>query len=271
MSFKKITFLFSFLLVLFGLFSNVRAEENFLSIKGEHFIIYYETKDDAFWADQVQDQADRYYDKIASMMGYARYQNYWSWDNRAKIIIYSSKERFHEATGQPEWATAGAVRDQFLFRSRVIISYRQHDDFLENVLPHEISHLMLQDFIGAGPNLPIWFDEGVAQLQENSKLSLARQAVKIFLKDNRYINFPDLFVLDVRRVSDVNLVQLFYAESVTVLDFLIKRYGNSSFQELCFEMKNGLDFQSAFKKIYGSSIASTDDFEKKWLRYMQNE
>lgn len=249
----------------------LNADEQFLTVKANHFVVLYESSSDVAWAQQVASQADRYYDKIADTMGYARYQNFWSWDNRAKIIIYASKERFHQVTGQPEWAKAGAVRDQYLFRQRIIVSYKQQEDFLRNALPHEISHLMLQDFLGAGESVPVWFDEGMAELQEESRRDLSYPAMRSFLKNGRHIAFNDLFDMDVRMVTDPTLVQLFYIQSVVVLDFLIKHFGNANFQEFCYQMKNGLSFAAAFKKVYGSSFDSPEDFEKKWLRYMQNE
>lgn len=271
MSRKQNVFLIVLLFFITGFVQTGWGDEKFLIQKGDHFVAYYESRDDAGWAGKVLHQADRYYDKIARVIGYSRYQDFWSWEDRVKIIIYSTAEKYHKETGQPAWSKGGAVRDQYFLKARLIVTYRQDEDFLVSILPHEISHLMLRDFIGADKNIPIWFDEGIAQLQENGRLSLSLEAMKQLLKENNYIAFKDFLNLDVRPSNDEKLVQLFYIQSVTVVDFLMKKNGNAAFQELCYQMKNGLDFLTALKRVYSPSINSPDEFEKKWLRYMQNE
>ena len=53
-----------------------------------------------------------------------------------------------------------------LFKSRIIVSYKDQPNFVEVILPHEITHLILHDFIGFDRPIPRFFDEGVAQLEQ---------------------------------------------------------------------------------------------------------
>ena len=55
-------------------------------LSSDHFIIYY--SGDRKFAKGVADKAEYYYRRIAADLGYPRYSNFWTWDNRAKIYIY---------------------------------------------------------------------------------------------------------------------------------------------------------------------------------------
>jgi hypothetical protein len=243
----------------------VHADEGY-SKKGQHFIIYCQNKNDIQWAGKVLEKADAYYDSLASMMGYARYSNYWSWEERVRIIVYSDEEQFHKETGMPSWSKAGALRDNYIFDSRVIVTFKQENNFLEGILPHEISHLMLHDYIGH--SVPLWFDEGIAQHQEEGKKEMADRGMRILLKQDLYIPFYKMSSVVLKDASEQQ-VTLFYVQSVSMIHFLITKFGHDQFQELLHAMKEGKSFESALLKGY-SSIESLEDFEKKWLRYLKN-
>ena len=249
----------------------VRAEETkWLNEKGEHFVVYFQSRENTFWIKDVLRSADRYYDSIAALMGYARYQDFWSWDERVKIIIYDSQEIFLKVTGQPEWSKGGALRDKYFLKSRVIVTFKQEEEFLTGVLPHEISHLMLQDYIGNDKSIPIWFNEGMAQLQEKERPEISDHVMRSLIRQNFYIPLNLLFTSDIRFQTDERHVLMFYAESVSLLDFLIKKYGHTPFRDFCQKLREGKDFEKALLSAYNISFDSLEDLEKKWLRYMQN-
>jgi len=237
--------------------------------KGEHFIIEYQRAEDSAWAKKVLREAEKYYDKIGRQIDYVRYQNFWTWEDRVKIIIYSNQETFLKETGQPYWSRGSAYRDEKVLQSRSIVSYKQENKFLDGVLPHEISHLILRDFVGFDKNVPVWFDEGVAQLQEKGK----RQKVPLVMRDliQRGQQFPlqELCQMDVRFEMDPFKVGVFYIQSLSLVDFLITRYGSNDFGRLCRELNSGKDFNGALRTVYHPTIESISELEKKWLSYMQ--
>jgi hypothetical protein len=89
--------------------------ESWQELKGEHFEIFY--LEDAAFAQEALTRAERYYDKIASDLGYSRYDNFWQWDDRAKIYIYRNQEEFVRATGKKSWIYGTAI-----YNERTIIS-----------------------------------------------------------------------------------------------------------------------------------------------------
>ena len=61
--------------------------DDWSELKGKHFIIEYLKTDDVDFARKVLNQAELYYQKIAKNIGYTRYKDFWTWDERTKIVI----------------------------------------------------------------------------------------------------------------------------------------------------------------------------------------
>ncbi len=247
-------------------FSASDRTDSWANLKDKHFIVYYEVKEDESLARLVLRNAEDYYEKIANQIGYARYSNFWTWDERAKIIVFSSQEAFMRETGQPAWSKGGSSgRDLRLLQSRVIITFRQEEDFLDGLLPHEIGHLILRDFVGFNTKLPLWFEEGVAQLQEKGKKERVAGVIKTIVKGKERIPFDILMNLDIRKEEDSKKVSIFYAQSLSIIDFMIRSYGSSNFGTFCRSLKSGHGWQEALPLSFSTFIHSMDDLEKKWL------
>jgi len=267
---RGLIFIFFGLLV-FVLFQGSHASDDaWMKERGKHFIVCHSSRLDASFAREILRKAEKYYDKIANNLNYSRYRNFWTWDHRVNIFIYDDQEAFIEKTKQPRWSKGGALREDNLLKTRTIVTYKQEDGFLDGVLPHEISHLILKDFIGFDRDIPIWFHEGVAQLQEKGKPAEAQRVMKIAVANGIYIPLEILMIRDIRHISNPQEVVLFYAQSFSIVNFLIKQYGSNQFGKLCMFLKEGYPFQEALSKAYYFNFSSIATLEKKWLRYMEN-
>jgi len=248
----------------------VAAPENsWGEAKDKHFVIYYENKNDATFGRMILRKAEEYYQKIGSDTGFLRANRFWTNNQRVKIFLFSTRESFLSSTGQPSWSIGYADRDSQTFRSKTIITYRQETDFVDGLLPHEISHLILHDFIQAD-RIPIWFDEGVAQMQEKNKLILVRGIMAKLVAQRMHIPIDQFRSLDVRRVRDTRTAEIFYAQSLSIIDFLITKYGREAFGRLCRELRDGKDFEGALSKAYPRSIENYRELETKWLQFLKN-
>lgn len=240
------------------------------TVKGKHFVVYFYDKEYGTAASQVLNKAEEYYDKIAYQIGYSRYSDFWTWEDRVKIFIFPDQVSFLATTGQHLWSKGYAVRDSKLFESRAIVTFKQEDGFIEKLLPHEISHLIVKDFIGFDRPLPVWFDEGLAQQLEIND-SAQEQAITFLAKNNRSIPFEIFQNLDIRRETEEIKVAIFYAQSRSVVEFLIKVYGQEAFQRLCVNLRDEMDFEQALKGAYPVAIDSLPNLEQKWLSYMREK
>lgn len=254
-----------------SLFAGVRSSpaDEWKYHKGKHFIVRYMTDTDEDWTKAVLRKAESYYTIIARQIGYARYNKFWTWDERVNIVLYPDLETYIERTGLPAWSRGGATKYHRQLRSRAVVSFMQENAFLDNVLPHEISHLILADFLGDA-NIPLWFNEGVAQLQESGKRQEADRVMRKAVKLGYFIPFRQFISNDIGIMQDKVYAVFFYAQSVSVVYFLIHQYGSQKFGELCRELRDGKTFEAALLKTYSSLVKSVEDFEQKWLYSMRN-
>ena len=252
-------------------------------MKGAHFIVYF-TGEESFARD-VLNSAEKYYSRIAGELGYARYQDFWTWEKRCKIYVYPDHDSFLKSTGGAEWSHGMAE-----YSTKTIYSYAWHEGFPESLLPHEIAHLIFRDFIGFKGEVPLWLDEGVAQWEEEAKRPQMKAMVKELYEGEGFLLINDMMKLDIRRLkgkegvhvraaltkdgspgvvflSSDNLVNTYYLQSVSMVGFLIEKFGGESFTAFCRELRDGESLEQALKSAY-TTITTIRDFEKRWKEYL---
>ena len=250
----------------------------------DHFICYY-TTDDKF-AKQTLDKAEDYYKQIALDLGYPRYTDFWTYDNRAKIFIYPDHASYLKAADMPEWSHGMAD-----YNKKEIVSYLWSGEFLDSILPHETAHLIFRDFVGFTGEIPLWLDEGVAQWSETCKRSEMKGMVYQLYEEDRLLSLEDLMKLDVRKLKKMDRVYIratrdkegkpaalflstdalitnYYLVAVSVIGFLIERYGSDRFSRFCRELRDGKEVGEALKFAYSPSIQSIEDLEVNWRQYL---
>lgn len=245
------------------------AENAWGEVKDRHFVVYYENRNDAEFSRTVLRKAEEYYQKVGTDTGYSRANRFWTDNERVKIFLFKDRDSFLQSTGQPSWSVGYADRDSQTFRSRTIITYRQESDFIDGLLPHEVSHLVLHDFIQA-ERIPVWFDEGVAQLQERNKIGLTRGIMGNLVRRGMSMPVGEFSRFDVRTVRDPGAAEVFYAQSLSVVDFLITKYGRDAFGRLCRELRDGKDFEAALARAYPGAIENYRELQAKWLQSLNH-
>ncbi len=242
--------------------------EGWLKFDGDHFQVICQSSDDEDMAHDILNHAEDYYNDIADDIGYSRYQDFWTWNNRVKIILFHDQQSYVQQTGQPPWSQGFASIYSELFKSRIIVSYKDQSNFLEVILPHEITHLILHDFIGFDRPIPRFFDEGVAQLEQKDD-SLNHMDVMVqLITGGQIIPLQDLLSYDLMaHKNDAHSVSIFYVESLYIVDFLVKTYGKDAFKELCRNLRDGKSFEEALKSSYYPTIDSMQTLQDKWFDY----
>ena len=102
-----------------------------------------------------------------------------------------------------------------------------------------------------------------------NKKSKADLLMKKMVKQNQFIPFEVLVGLDIRQETDSKKVAVFYSESVSVVDFLIKEYGHSAFGDLCRNLKDGQNMEDAIRGAYRGSLDSVASWQEKWMNSMK--
>ncbi len=233
-------------------------------VRGRHFLVHY--RGDQAFAEKVAGRAEEYYDSITKDLGFARYDNFWLWENRVSILIYPSKGEFAGATGAPVWAIGKAE-----YSRKTISTYAGGETFVDSVLPHEMTHLIFRDFIGFKGDIPLWLNEGVAQWEEPAKrANLARYHARLSA-DNACIPFDRLMAMDVKQVTASGRASDFYSQAMSMVGFLITRHGSAKFRTFCGEIRDGRSLDDSLRFAYPGVLRNIKEFEKAWKKYLTEQ
>ena len=276
--------------------------QSWKEIKSDHFLLYFvpssviinsgdsssvvEAED---FSEEVLRKAEVYYERIAEDLGYQRASEFWTWDKRVKIYLYADHDSFIKASDHPAWA--GGMAD---YDSKTIRSYFGSKEFTDTILPHEIAHLIFRDFVGFKGAVPLWLDEGVAQWTEEKKREEVKRAVKGMLMRNGLLTMDDMMKLPIDSIKSGenvyirptrtrsgekgvlfltgnNLITTYYVQSVSLVGFLIEKFGKNDFTGFCRALRDGKDLEEALTTVYGTRIRNLNDFDDQWKDYIEND
>ena len=258
---KKIFLTF---IVLFLVINSTFADSRKWQIrKSSHFIIYYVDAPSDF-IEKIITNAEDYYRKITYELGFTRY-DFWLWDERAKIYIYEDAEDYHKTTGQPTWTSGVAFCQE-----KTINTYPLASGFFDTLLPHELTHIIFREFVGFNADVPIWLNEGVASYMEESKRWISKKAVKKAIEQNTFMPLDELSKISPHSIQDKNTIDLIYAESASIVYFLIVKQGRHNFVNFCKALKNGKRLDEAIKKAY-IKYKNVKELNDAWVRYLKYE
>ncbi len=248
--------------------SAATTSDPFFEVASTHFRVRFTMEGERELAKGILRQAEAYYLKVADDIGYSRYEDLWTWERRVSIILYPDQYAYARFTGAPEWSRGHVSRDARIFRDRTIVSYNGQENFSGEVLPHEITHLMFWDYMGTGRPTLVWFEEGLAQFEEKGKVDKVQQVMSGIVRQKLYIPFVSLQGMTLAGEKDNVKVSLFYAQSLSIVVFLIQKYGIDAFHRLCHEMRNGRSFEEALAKAYPTSFRTVVELENRWLKHL---
>ena len=228
-------------------------------LRSKHFVVKYNTTQK--FAQKVLNKAEAEYERITKNLGYARHDKYWTFNDRCTIYVHADKESYLNARpGVPSWSAGYAD-----YSTRTISGYQGADKFLSTVLPHEITHLIFNDYVGRTSGIPKWFLEGVALSQEQGDREQFHQNVGKAIHQHYFIPIYLLSDEGFKGAHTYDFTNLSYAEAALLTDFLIKEYGDNRFVEFCRNLREGAVFEPAFSAAYKGVLASPADLEAKFL------
>jgi len=226
--------------------------------KSDHFIVYYRGETPRGYIKELVKEAESCYDQITARLGFTRFEDFWTWEHRCKIYLHSTHEDYQKATGRPAWS-GGSVN----VVTRTINTYPFEKDFLKIILPHEMGHLIFREFVGYKTKLPLWLDEGIAILQERQGQGERLLMVKGLVYSDLYIPLERLIEID---RDTLVFPEVFYAESFSVVDFLLQKYGKGKFIDFCRYLRDKKNWMGGLRKIY--KFADIQQMDRSWREYM---
>jgi hypothetical protein len=178
-------------------------------------------------------------------------------EDQVHIYIYADTDDMLEAIlFEPGWAGALAFPPSGI----VIIGVNEFNlEWGLDTIAHELAHVIVGNAVSHCYSvLPTWLDEGLAVYAEGDlDPSLQRILEEAIAED-------ELF--SIRSLSDgftehANRAYLSYAESYSIVSFLIETYGREAIHDLLEAFQSGYRYDSALSQIYGFDA---DGLEAEW-------
>ncbi|MGE5197514.1 MAG: peptidase MA family metallohydrolase [Deltaproteobacteria bacterium] len=251
------------LLITFFIFANIchGFAEDWNAEKSTHFIVYYKNAPGSFIRELV-DKAEGYYNGIADDLGFRRY-NFWLWENRASIYVYDDAAAYQSVTHQPAWSSGCAYPEQ-----KIIHTFPYATDFFGTVLPHEMGHIIFRELVGfQNRAIPIWLDEGVASYEQDLRFSGVRMIAKEAMLQDKFMGLKELSGFNPQSSFDPSLVRIFYAESISVVEYLVKEFGQDSFLLFCQKLRDDRDLEKALSGSY--PFANIEELDEAWQKFLE--
>lgn len=258
----RIAILFVFLNFLMLNFLIKAEAKEWQTMKSRHFIVNYRIEVPEDFVNTVVESSEDSYKAVIGNLGISWYQS-WAWEDPINLYIYKDQDDYVNNGGQAGWSHGAS-----LIGSKTIRTFPSDEGFFDSLLPHELGHIILHEYLGKYVLVPLWFDEGVAMYQEKAKRIGANKIVKEAILNGQFIPLTQLTDMRLYMNSDRKTVELFYAESASILNFMINELGSSHFYKLCAELKENTPFETAITKIY-MYINNLEMLNKKWVTYLK--
>ena len=186
-------------------------------------------------------------------------------DSGFDVYIYPSSADLRAAlrlTGR-DWVGAHAHPELGVLLVTAVNSRTAATDLRQSI-PHEMVHFDLYQVLGANyENMPVWFNEGLASWVEPNPNPNYELVLETAVANQTTMPFAQLCE---RFPLAEETAVLAYAQSLSMLEYIQDRYGNSGIQQLIAAYANGGDCDSGVEQALSLSMA---ELEQAWLQSQQ--
>ena len=175
----------------------------------------------------------------------------------AQIVIENTDEEFMSWQANPDPDTGGLALPWHGMTIQLVED--TSEDWLNEVLPHEISHLYFyQVTLHSDVWPPLWLDEGLAVYYEYGDHQYEDDLVRSAVLEDRVLPLSSLREEFGSEDQDVDLA---YAQSYYVAAYILEVHGKEKLAQLLQDYDLGKDHDEAFMSAFNQSL---DEFEADW-------
>ena len=214
--------------------------------------LWWYSGDDAFGQDAI-DTATRAADTLKKTFNVTG-------DRPVRILIYANARDLRVALppNSAEWIGGGASTELGIIHA-AIAPDRSSASEIRRIIPHEMSHMIVyQASLNPYNHPPLWLDEGLAVHNQETPDVRFRPLVRDAADNGKLIPIRALnspFPLNAEQAL------LSYAESESVVNFIINAYGSKYIGALVSAFKDELSYDQVVQKVLKESI---EDLDKEW-------
>jgi len=177
------------------------------------------------------------------------------------LYIYDSARDLRGAMIFPQEWTGGVAFTRF---GTIAIGIPTAQlDWGKRAIAHELAHLVVhQVTLNPYGDIPVWLDEGLAMYAEGEPESGLLSSLNKAITEDRVASVRSLSSPFSAYAQEASLA---YAQSYSLVEFLITRYGQVKMLELLDTFGQGSDYDDALRKVYGFDM---DGLNQRWRDYM---
>ena len=178
-----------------------------------------------------------------------------------KIVIYGSPEEYRRKTGQPGWSGGVAVGNSI---------YTFAGPQLDMTVAHEMTHLIWYEYMGRLDPDQRWVNEGLAVYEEEKAAAEEGYRGDLYADINGLMRSQPIPMDQMIKLTPATererTVSVWYAESVSMVRFMIERGGRIGFSQFLASLHDGLNFDAAVAAGFPGQWHSLNDFDQAWQR-----
>ena len=185
----------------------------------------------------------------------------------ARIYIYASTSDLQGAMVFPQEWTGGAAFTRY---GVIAIGISPGDlAWGKRALTHELAHLVVHQMtLNPYNNLPTWLDEGLAMYAEGALTSGFADYLRRAITENTLISVRSLSSPFSAHAESAYLA---YAQSYSLVEFLITSYGQGKMLELLNTFSRGSSYDGALTEVYGFDMGGLDELWRDYVRQQYQE
>lgn len=175
------------------------------------------------------------------------------------VVILSDVQTFRMVNNMPAW-----VAGLYDGKIRVPVDFaRMPPSTLKAVIFHEYTHALANDL--SGGNCPVWLNEGMAMHEMENPSLIATDLLRRAVATGATLPLEQL--ADVATWRNPALVNLAYAQSWIMVEYLLSRWSGSQMKKLLSRFKQGATFSAILRDDMNRTSAQ---FELEWLAYARS-
>ena len=203
--------------------------------------------------DAAHQALDRLYNDTGSKLGQS-----------VELYTYASNRDMLNAMMHPQEWTGGAAYCPY---GIVVLGISPEDlSWGKRSLTHELAHLVTyQMTLNPYNDIPTWLNEGLSKYAEGRLEPALTEAL------NKAIDKDEIFstlTLSGNQPASYDEAILFYAESYSIVRFLIENYGREKMLALLDTFQQGSSYDNALEQVYGFDTTGLDDIWRESLGLM---
>ncbi len=230
----------------------------------QHFYIYY-YKEEKVLVPFAADVLEESYKRLKKRLQYKERKK----EEKIPIIIYKSHPDFQGTNVIMGRLPEGVGGFAEIFKNRIVIPFNGSYSDFRHVLNHELVHIFQYRILyGSGvdavkrlisSNTPLWFTEGMAELESLGWDQSAETYVKDAVLNNKLFTISQL-----SRIGGYPI----YKEGQSILYYISEKYGNEKIGEIMRKLKLYTTFDRAVKSVLGIDV---ERLNSEWTKNLKKK